>query len=66
MPQPVLTEIVIEDEVALPETITLTPDSTFVETENSDSTNVERNKATDVMENDAVTTEEPIKNHQAE
>ena len=65
-PQPVLTEIVIEDEVALPETITLTPDSTFVETENSDSTNVERNKATDVMENDAVTTEEPIKNHQAE
>lgn len=65
-PQPVVTDIIVEDTIELPETINLTPDSTFVEAKNSDSTKVEPNKPADIIENDTVTAEEPIKTPVAE
>lgn len=65
-PKPVVTEMVAEEEVELPETITLTPDLTIVETKNSDSAIVEPNKATDNAKNVTVTPEEPIKQSVAE
>jgi len=60
-PKPVVTEIIAEDTIALPDVITLTPDSTIVEAKKSDSTIVESNKVTDNVKNDAITLEEPIK-----
>ena len=65
-PKPVVTDIIVEDTIELPETINLTPDSTFVEAKNSDSTKVEPNKPADVIENETVTAEEPIKTPVAE
>jgi len=57
-PKPVVTEVVVEDAIELPETITLTPDSTIVEAKNNDSTIVESNKIMNTVENSSVSTEE--------
>lgn len=65
-PKPVVTDIIFEDTMELPETINLTPDSTFVEAKNSDSTKVEPSKPADVIDNDTVTADEPIKTPVAE
>jgi len=65
-PEPVVTEVIVEAAIELPETIDLTPDSTFVEAKNNDSKIVEPNKAAEVVGNDTVTAEEPIKTPVAE
>ncbi|MDX2320944.1 MAG: glucosaminidase domain-containing protein [Moritella sp.] len=65
-PKPIVTEIVPEESIELPETMTLTPDSTTIETANSALTIVESDKVTDVVENEPVATEEPLKKAAAE
>jgi Bax protein len=65
-PLPVVTEIVEEEAIELPEVITLTSNSTFVEAKKSDAKIVEPNKATDNVKNNTVTIEEPIKSVVAE
>lgn len=65
-PEPVITEIITEDAIELPEVITLTTDSTFVEAKKRDAKIVEPNKTVDNVKNDTVTTEEPIKSVVAE
>jgi len=65
-PKPIVTEIVAEESIELPETLTLTSDSTIIEPENSDSTIVESNEVADAVKNKPVTTDEPLKSVEAE